>query len=88
MLFGNPQRALTSRSGSASPDDRNAESTCAACTTDLTRYGSRVGVSRLITTPASTSSELPLRFRHYLSILHGCHNELSLDGCFAVRKAK
>ena len=49
MLFGNPQRALTSRSGSASPEERNALKTREECTTDFTRYGSRGGVSRLIT---------------------------------------
>ncbi len=43
MLFGRPLRAETSRSGSASPDDRNADNSCAECTTDFTRYGSRVG---------------------------------------------
>src|SRR5262245_44963734 len=41
MLLGRPDRPATSRSGSASPDDRNAESSCEAWTTDLTRYGSR-----------------------------------------------
>ena len=43
MLFGSPLRATTSRSGSASPDDRNADSTSEECTTDFTRYGSRDG---------------------------------------------
>ena len=37
MLFGNPLRAEISRSGSASPDERNADSSCAEWTTDLTR---------------------------------------------------
>ena len=37
MLFGSPLRAAISRSGSASPDDRNADSSCDACTTDFTR---------------------------------------------------
>src|SRR3954454_16412733 len=41
MLLGRPLRAATSRSGSASPEDRNADSNCDECTTDLTRYGSR-----------------------------------------------
>src|ERR671911_779232 len=44
MLFGSPLRAEISRSGSASPDARNADSSCEECTTDLTRYGSRPGV--------------------------------------------
>lgn len=41
MLFGRPLLAAISRSGNASPDDRNAERSCDAWTTDLTRYGSR-----------------------------------------------
>src|SRR5690242_19870649 len=41
MLFGSPLRAATSRNGSASPEDRKADSNCDECTTDLTRYGSR-----------------------------------------------
>src|SRR4029453_13129428 len=43
MLFGSPLLATTSRSGSASPDERNAASTSDECMTDLTRYGSRDG---------------------------------------------
>ena len=43
MLLGKPLRAAISRSGSASPDARKAESTRDECTTDLTRYGSRAG---------------------------------------------
>src|SRR4029450_8708227 len=43
MLFGSPLRAAISRSGSASPDERNAESSCEECTTDLPRCGSRAG---------------------------------------------
>src|SRR4051812_16161202 len=42
MLLGRPLRAEISRSGSASPVERNADSSCAECTTDFTRYGSRV----------------------------------------------
>ncbi len=41
MLLGSPLRAATSRRGSASPDVRNADSSCDEWTTDLTRYGSR-----------------------------------------------
>ena len=41
MLLGSPLRDEISRSGSASPDERNADSSCDACTTDFTRYGSR-----------------------------------------------
>src|SRR5437762_3219084 len=41
MVFGNPLRCATSRSGSASPDERNAARMRDECTTDLTRYGSR-----------------------------------------------
>ena len=41
MLFGNPVRLATSRSGNASPDERNADSNCDEWTTDFTRYGSR-----------------------------------------------
>ena len=37
MLLGSPLRDDTSRSGSASPDARNADSTCEAWMTDLTR---------------------------------------------------
>ena len=37
MLFGRPLRAAISRSGSASPDERNADSSCDEWTTDLTR---------------------------------------------------
>ena len=37
MLFGSPLRAATSRSGSASPDERKADSSCDEWTTDLTR---------------------------------------------------
>src|SRR5437667_6463296 len=44
MLFGRPLRCDTSRSGSASPDDRNAARMRDECTTDLTRYGSRGSV--------------------------------------------
>src|SRR5262245_11046863 len=44
MLLGKPLRPETSRSGSASPEPRNAESSRDAWTTDFTRYGSR-GVS-------------------------------------------
>src|SRR5215471_15998199 len=40
MLFGRLLRAEISRSGSASPVERNAESSCAACMTDFTRYRS------------------------------------------------
>src|SRR5262245_28162306 len=43
MLFGSPLRAAISRSGSASPDVRNADSTRDEWTTDFTRYGSRGG---------------------------------------------
>src|SRR5437867_4489311 len=43
MLFGRPLRDATSRSGSASPDDRNADRTRDEWTTALTRYGSRAG---------------------------------------------
>src|SRR5215831_9789217 len=43
MLLGRPDRAEMSRSGSASPDERNADSNCAECTTAFTRYGSRSG---------------------------------------------
>src|ERR1041385_7242077 len=42
MLLGSPLREEISRSGSASPEVRNADSTCTECTTALTRYGSRV----------------------------------------------
>src|SRR5437763_300510 len=41
MLFGSPERLATSRRGNASPDERKADSSRDACTTDLTRYGSR-----------------------------------------------
>src|SRR6185295_9431098 len=41
MLFGSPLRDEISRSGSASPEARNAPSTRDEWTTDLTRYGSR-----------------------------------------------
>src|SRR5438093_12384033 len=44
MLFGKALRCATSRSGSASPDDRNAARMRDECTTDLTRYGSRGSV--------------------------------------------
>ena len=37
MLFGSPLRAAISRSGSASPEVRNAESTREEWTTDFTR---------------------------------------------------
>ena len=37
MLLGSPLRAAISRSGSASPDERNADSSCEEWTTDLTR---------------------------------------------------
>src|SRR3990170_1244714 len=43
MLLGRPLLAATSRSGNASPDERNADSSCEEWTTDLTRYGSRPG---------------------------------------------
>jgi hypothetical protein len=43
MLLGSPLRAEISRKGSASPDDRNADSSCDEWTTDFTRYGSRAG---------------------------------------------
>ena len=43
MLFGSALRAEISRSGRASPEERKADSTCDACTTALTRYGSRRG---------------------------------------------
>src|SRR5262245_2868021 len=43
MLLGSPLLAEISRSGSASPVERNADRSCAECTTDLTRYGSRAG---------------------------------------------
>src|SRR5262245_40459832 len=43
MLLGRPLRDEISRSGSASPELRKAESTCDECTTDFTRYGSRAG---------------------------------------------
>src|SRR3954471_6984512 len=43
MLFGSPLRAAISRSGSASPEVRKADSSCDEWTTDLTRYGSRTG---------------------------------------------
>src|SRR4029078_9293652 len=43
MLFGSPLLAATSRNGSASPDERKADSSCAECMTDFTRYGSRAG---------------------------------------------
>src|SRR5882672_396164 len=43
MLLGSPLRADTSRSGNASPDDRNADRTREEWTTALTRYGSRGG---------------------------------------------
>src|SRR5262245_54611597 len=43
MLLGNPLRDEISRSGSASPEARNADSTRDEWTTDLTRYGSRGG---------------------------------------------
>ena len=39
MLFGSPLRAEISRSGRASPEVRNADSSCDEWTTDLTRYG-------------------------------------------------
>ena len=56
MLFGSPLRAAISRSGSASPDERNADSSCEACTTAFTRYGSRragfAGFGSLLLTPA------------------------------------
>src|SRR5262245_60681303 len=41
MLFGKLLRCATSRSGSASPDERNAPRMRDEWTTDLTRYGSR-----------------------------------------------
>ncbi len=41
MVFGNPLRVTISRSGSASPAERKAESIFELWTTDLTRYGSR-----------------------------------------------
>src|SRR5687767_14746207 len=44
MLLGSPLRAEISRSGRASPDVRNADSSCDEWTTDLTRYGSRAAV--------------------------------------------
>jgi len=34
MLLGSPLRAATSRNGSASPDDRKADNSCAECITD------------------------------------------------------
>jgi len=37
MLFGSPLREETSRSGSASPDVRKADSNCDECTTAFTR---------------------------------------------------
>src|SRR5437867_6302084 len=48
MLFGRPLRPEISRSGSASPDDRNADSRRDAWTTDFTRYGSRATASSLM----------------------------------------
>src|SRR5260370_36630923 len=42
MVFGSPLRAATSRSGSAPPHARKAESSRDECTTDFTRYGSRI----------------------------------------------
>ena len=51
MLFGNPLRTAISRSGRASPDVRNAESTRVECTTDLTRYGSREATFAVISAP-------------------------------------
>src|SRR5262245_34701949 len=57
MLLGKPLRRAISRSGSASPDARNADSTRDECTTDLTRYGSRaVSVSLLITRSSRQST--------------------------------
>src|SRR6476660_3978803 len=47
MLFGKLLRCATSRSGSASPDYRNAARMRDECTTDLTRYGSRGSVEGL-----------------------------------------
>ena len=48
MLFGSPLRAAISRNGRASPDERNADSSCEAWTTAFTRYGSRrAGLSDL-----------------------------------------
>src|SRR3954452_13299282 len=49
MLLGSPLRPAISRRGSASPDDRKAESSREAWTTDLTRYGSRADFSVLMT---------------------------------------
>src|SRR5262245_54048063 len=42
MLFGSPLRSEISRNGRASPDVRKADSNRDECTTDLTRYRSRV----------------------------------------------
>src|SRR5262245_31681641 len=62
MLFGSPLRAAISRSGRASPDDRNADSSCEECTTDFTRYGSRAG--RLASVSLTTDS-LPRSYRKF-----------------------
>src|SRR5687768_14580655 len=53
MLFGSPLRAEISRSGSASPEVRNADSSCEEWTTDLTRYGSRAAVFLVLIGPQS-----------------------------------
>jgi rhamnose transport system ATP-binding protein len=73
MLFGSPLRAAISRSGSASPDDRNAESSCAECTTDLTRYGSRpLSMGRIIVKRfASRNGPIEMQNGSALLRLHG-----------------
>src|ERR1043165_6496286 len=68
MLFGSPDRLATSRSGSASPDDRNADSSRDAWTTDFTRYGSRA----LTFCPIE-----PLAFRTACEEAHYCRADAS-----------
>src|SRR5213083_347835 len=69
MLLGRPLRPEISRSGSASPEARNAVSTRDAWTIDLTRYGSRAGVSLGINNLESlVNPEIGCR-RHFWQIL-------------------
>src|SRR5678815_459670 len=65
MLLGSPLRAATSRSGSASPDERKADNSCAECITDFTRYGSREGGLVVLMDPLDCGGRhyaLPFRF--------------------------
>ena len=73
MLFGRPLRPEISRSGSASPDDRNADSRRDAWTTDFTRYGSRATAWSLMRHLASAMQSNVAQL-HDVRAFNACEN--------------